>query len=132
MRWHCLIYEQWGSPAWIDGKYADKPWWNDMPETEEQWWALIEKHLRTVAQHPHPVTGEPIGDLLEFDVINETGSKMWTNIHLEEAGKPACLSFGSQSSPTRQCQRRSYDLPGSQVHAQSPTRGARRMADRRP
>jgi hypothetical protein len=99
MRWHCLIYEQWGSPAWIDGKYTDKPWWNDVPETEEQWWELIEKHLRTVARHPHPVTGEPIGDLLEFDVINETGSKMWTNIHLEEAGKPATFPSAHNRHP---------------------------------
>ena len=91
MRWHCLIYEQWGSPAWIDARFQDKPWWNEIPETETQWWALIKKYLRTVAEHPHPVTGEPIGDLLEFDVINETGSKMWTNIHLEEAGKPAAF-----------------------------------------
>ena len=91
MRWHCLIYEQWGSPAWIDARYRDQPWWGDVPETPAQWWALIERHLRTVAQHPHPVTGQPIGALLEFDVINETGSKMWTNIHLEKAGKPAAF-----------------------------------------
>jgi hypothetical protein len=70
-----------------------------VPETEEQWWELIEKHLHAVARHPHPVTGEPIGELLEFDVINETGSKMWTNIHLNEAGKPAAFPSAHNRHP---------------------------------
>lgn len=100
MRWHCLIYEQWGSPSWIDAKYADKPWWKDIPQTEDQWWNLIEKHIRTVAEHPHPVTGEPIGGLMEFDVINETGSKTWTNIHLEDAGIPARFPSAHNRHPS--------------------------------
>ncbi len=88
MRWHCLIYEEHGSPRWIDAKYRGQPWWKNVPETEEQWWKLIERHLREVSAHRRPCDGKPLGEFLEFDVINETGSRMWTNTRLESAGKP--------------------------------------------
>jgi hypothetical protein len=91
MRWHCLIYEEHGTPRWIDAKHSGEPWWNDVPETEEQWWKLIERHLREVGSHRRPCDGKPLGEFLEFDVINETGSRMWTNERLAAAGKPACF-----------------------------------------
>jgi hypothetical protein len=93
MRWHCLIYEEYGTPKWIDAKFQNQPWWKDVPATEEQWWTLIERHLREVGTHRRSADGKPLGEFVEFDVINETGSKMWTNAHLEEAGKP--VSFPS-------------------------------------
>ena len=99
MRWHCLIYEEHGTPKWIDAKFRDKPWWNDVPETEEQWWLLIERHIREVGTHRRPCDGKPLGEFVEFDVINETGSKLWTNERLEAAGKPACFPSSHNRHP---------------------------------
>jgi hypothetical protein len=99
MRWHCLIYEEHGSPRWIDAKYREQPWWKSVPETEEQWWKLIERHLREVGTHRRPCDGKPLGEFLEFDVINETGSRMWTNERLETAGKPAAFPSAHNRHP---------------------------------
>jgi GH35 family endo-1,4-beta-xylanase len=99
MRWHCLIYEEHGTPRWIDAKYNGQPWWKDVPETEGQWWKLIERHLREVGTHKRPGDGKPLGEFLEFDVINETGSRMWTNLRLEAAGKPAAFPSAHNRHP---------------------------------
>lgn len=99
MRWHCLIYEEHGSPRWIDAEYRSQPWWKNVPETEEQWWKLIERHLREVGTHRRPCDGKPLGEFFEFDVINETGSRMWTNERLEAAGKPAAFPSAHNRHP---------------------------------
>jgi GH35 family endo-1,4-beta-xylanase len=114
MRYHCLIYEQWGTPKWIDPKYRDRPWWDDIPETEQQWWELIERHIKEVATHRRPCDGKPLAEFVEFDVINEMTTR-WsrTNQLLEQAGKPATyptphLKDGHRNGARMLCLARKY------------------------
>ena len=54
-RWHCLIY------CHPKGRI---PSWHTRIQTEDQWWPLIEKYIRTLAERNR-------GWFCEYDVINE-------------------------------------------------------------
>ena len=65
MRYHCVIYNMY---------YAVPKWYKEV-ETTEQWWSLIEKRIRDVADR----YGETIH---EYDIINEMIMNLkWANKH---------------------------------------------------